>query len=166
MKTIDLETINKYNNNFIDKIQNFDFIKASIFNQMLLIGARFNDVYYLNNWEQIDDVFFRLKPLKNNNIRIINIKNMDPLLINQIQKKYNIYENTSYSNSLLWFKRIYENPFLFIKNKSVKTHIFRHAFAKNLKKKGKTDNEIKIILGERNQSSANQYIYSDIYTTI
>jgi integrase len=166
MKKCDDSYLNNLAIDFLSDIKDFDPIMYSVFNTMSLIGARFNDVYLLDNWTVVNDDIFTLQPLKGNHKRIFTSKELDPLLVNQLLKSFNIYHNISYSNSLFWFKRIFKDHTLRCKNKSIKTHLFRHLKAHNMLSDGFEPSEIKDYLGEKHQSSADQYIFSIIKSDI
>lgn len=163
MKIYTTDEIEAYVLDFLKVCRNFDPYFYSIFNTQYITGARFSDVYNLENWSIINDNTISLQPKKQNNLRIFDIDDMDDLLIQQVKSGYNGYELTSYSSALFWFKRIFPNPNLRVLNKPVKTHIFRHLKAKKLKEEGKTDKEIQQYLGEKKEISARAYIYSSIY---
>ncbi|WP_172914071.1 hypothetical protein [Capnocytophaga canis] len=148
---------------FLQTCQKFDPILYSIFYNQYLTGCRFDDIHNLARWELKNDNTLILSPCKKNNLRVFNINEVDFLLYEQIRYSYNVYQSISFSTALLHFGRLFPNPNLMIKNKPVKTHIFRHLKARKLKASGMSDHEIKEYLGERNMMSAHSYIYSVIY---
>lgn len=72
------------------------------------------------------------------------------------------YPNYSRLNYLYSLFSIYPN--IYIGQKKSTLHLFRHAFVKRLLASGKQPHEIKSLLAERNQKSADAYINS-IFTT-
>lgn len=132
------------------------------FELMYLTGCRANEAVNYRLWHPSGDLVINLLPLKFNNQREFLINYINCFLIdNLIASNFSVF-SVNYSkinyhilNQIRYYK-------ITIGDKSSSCHLFRHNFAKQLKLAGKSDLEIKHILGERNQSSANSYIYSVI----
>lgn len=75
-----------------------------------------------------------------------------------LEKPQNTFQ---YQQQLFFGARIFT-----IGEKKSFNHLFRHNVARQKKVAGWTDREIKIWLGEKNLISAEQYIYSDIFTNL
>jgi hypothetical protein len=75
-----------------------------------------------------------------------------------LEKPQNTFQ---YQQQLFFGARIFT-----IGEKKSFNHLFRHNVARQKKKAGWTDKQIKIWLGEKNLISAEQYIYSDIFTNL
>ena len=164
MKIYKLEELELASEVFLERVQIYNPIQASIYQNQINLGCRFNDVMKLEKWTIVNELTVSLLPQKNNSLRVFNKSDLDVLLLHQLENNYNYYAKTSYSDAISVFYRMFPIPNIRVKNKPIKTHIFRHIKAKQLKREGKTDNEIRLYLGENMQRSANDYIYSQVYT--
>ncbi len=163
MKVITLEDLESASQIFIDRVSIYNSIQSSIYSNQLNLGCRFNDVYNLERWSIVNELTVKLQPCKNNSVRVFNKSELDFMLLDQLENNYNLYEKTSYSDAVSVFYRMFPIPNIRVKNKPIKSHIFRHIKAKQLKRNGMSDNDIRLYLGENHQRSANDYIYSTIY---
>lgn len=164
MNIVTLEVLEKASITFLERIQIYNPIQASIYQNQIVTGARFNDVAKLANWSIVNDKTIKLQPQKKNDIRVFNIEELDVMLVDQLRSGYDMYRQTSYKNAVEVFNSMFPVRRMMVKNKSIKTHIFRHIKAKQLKRQELSDNDIRLYLGERSQRSANDYIYSTIYS--
>lgn len=164
MRIYTLEELESASILFLERVQIYNPIQASIYQNQINLGCRFNDVMKLAKWKEVNDLTCTLQPQKNNSLRVFNKSDLDVILRHQLENGYDLYSTTSYSDAISVFYRMFPIPNIRIKNKPVKTHIFRHIKAKRLKANGMTDNEIRLYLGENMQRSANDYIYSTVYT--
>lgn len=146
----------KNNNNYY-----YTYVKH-YFELMYLTGCRASESIDPKLWSILSETQIKLRPLKYNNDRLFLKNDIECFLIdNLIAGNLNVFDlNYSKINyHILQQVRSYK---ITIGDKSSSLHLFRHNYARRLKDKGFTDAEIKIKLGERNQSSANSYIYSVI----
>jgi integrase len=133
-----------------------------LFKIMHLTGCRLEEALNRAAWNIKATNLVTLKTVKNNHIRIIDETNSDDIatLINLLQ---NHYYTTSQKSNVLKIANLYLNQYnIYHQNKKLTTSIFRHNYIKKLKAKGKTDNEIKSIMGHIQQDNTNNYIYSEL----
>ena len=164
MKIYTLEELELASEIFLERVQIYNPIQASIYQNQINLGCRFNDVMKLEKWSIVNELTVSLLPQKNNSLRVFNKSDLDVMLRHQLENNYNLYSKTSYSDAISVFYRMFPLPNIRVKNKPIKTHIFRHIKAKRLKANGMSDNDIRLYLGENMQRSANDYIYSQVYT--
>lgn len=145
-------------------MQLYDKSAYHIFNNLSLTGARFNDIMSINNWYIKDKDFIILKPNKGNNERVFKSKELDSIFLSWIEKKVDIKRLRSYSTCNRYFIHLFPINPIIQKKKRLTTHIFRHVYAKNLKKNDLSDEQIQKKLGEKELKSAQNYIYSTLYT--
>ena len=164
MRIYTLEELELASEVFLERVQIYNPIQASIYQNQINLGCRFNDVMKLEKWSIVNELTVSLLPQKNNSLRVFNKSDLDVMLRHQLENNYNYYAKTSYSDAISVFYRMFPIPNIRVKNKPIKTHIFRHIKAKRLKANGMSDNDIRLYLGENMQRSANDYIYSQVYT--
>lgn len=163
MRVLTLEELEQATAVFMERVVIYNPIQASIYQNQINLGCRFNDVYKLEKWQIVNSLTVSLRPQKNNSLRVFNKSDLDFMLLDQLENEYNYYSKTSYSDAISVFFRMFPYPRIKVKNKFVKTHVFRHIKAKQLKRDGMSDNDIRLFLGENMQRSANDYIYSTVY---
>lgn len=164
MKIVTLEELETAVPIFLGRVLQNNIVQASIYQNQSNTGARYHDIARLSNWSVKNGNSFVLKPLKNNDIRIFSKDDIDVMLMQQIVHGYDMYSRSSYKSGVEVFNAMFPIRKMQVKGKPIKTHIFRHIKAKRLKRDGYSDNEIRLYLGERSQRSANDYIYSTIYS--
>lgn len=163
MKLISSIELNDILSSNLDAIKYNYFDRAFAFQLMFDTGCRVNETIEINRWNIINSTQITLKPQKGNLIRTFNQADLDPEFINSIQNNLPISYNLTTDKLRYSLKTHFVNYGFYIGNKKSVSHIFRHNFAKQLKLRGFTDNQIKLSLGEKNLSSAVGYIYSDVY---
>lgn len=112
------------------------------------------DVLDLNNGT------FVMQPLKNNNIRTLSYSEFPLDFRDIIKHSTNVFLFNSVSSAQHFFSNHWKYKTIFHKTKNVASHLFRHNYAKKLKNQGLTDGQIQLKLGEKQLSSAQNYIYS------
>lgn len=169
IKCIKMETL--LTNLQIDEICVFAMNGKTLYNRQLKIiaeiqyitGARANDVIEFNRWSEYNSTQLLLQPQKGNNARIFNKSDINNDFVYGVVNNENILEFETFRKYDYYLKLTLNRFGLSVGNKGINTHIFRHNYAKKLKDDGSTDVEIKDLLGEVRQSSANSYIYSNVY---
>lgn len=141
----------------------YDYIAYALFHTLYLTGCRYAELVHPENWSVIDDNNLSLQPAKKNNIRLFKASEIDDLFLTCLQNNYNIFAIKSYTYYLRTLNRLGGISDVYVKNKGISLHIFRHYKARILKEQGKTDLQIQQYLGERSLNSAKHYIYSTIY---
>ena len=139
---------------------NLDF---SVYIELLyLSGCRANDALEFNRWQLLANSSVLLTPQKGNNLRSFGASELPILFYNSLVDNENIFEYLSYPKVLYYLDELLNKYDFRIIKKRCTNHLFRHNYAKLLKNDGFTDIEIKDKLGEKNLSSAMQYINSSI----
>lgn len=130
---------------------------------LLISGCRINDVLEFNRWSVVDGTKIKLKPEKNNNDRLFEESQLTSLWFNSVQNNVDLFFDINYSKVVYELKKKFDKYYFMSYNKRLLSHIFRHNYAKQLKLNGSTDLEIKNLMGEKKLSSAQNYIYSQIF---
>lgn len=128
-------------------------------------GCRANDILQLNRWSVVDINTVRLAPQKGNNPRDFSVSILEPALIDAIFGNINIFQGLFYRKYSYYIDLALHRYNFTLGSKGIGSHLFRHNYARKLKDSGLTDSQVKDAIGERSQSSANAYIYSQIYFT-
>lgn len=133
-----------------------------LFKVMYYTGCRISDVLSYSNWVVLLDGRVQLQPLKGNNLRYFEVHELPDYFYNNIVNNVNQFNGLFYGACEYHLKQITDTKDFRQSNKKLTTHLYRHNYAKKLHDSSKTDEEIRIILGETNISSARNYIYSSI----
>lgn len=128
-----------------------------------ITGCRANDVIEFERWSNVGNNTIRLNPQKGNNFRDFDKSILDGSLVSCIENNVNLFEGLFYRKYQYYMASILGRFCFSLGSKNISTHLFRHNYAKKLKSSGYSDSDIKTMMGERNQVSANQYIYSQIH---
>jgi integrase len=170
-----------------------DVFIYSIIHTQFLTGLRINEVLEYNRWSVSVDIsnifgdsgffkpnFFEIQSLdyikfnnyetytvkteKKSNDRSFNYDELNNIFADCLKNNttYILPQNYRYISRA--FRKLLPITNIYIGNKPVNTHIFRHYKAKQLKNKGYTDEQIKDYLGEKDLKNAQTYINSEIYT--
>jgi site-specific recombinase XerD len=115
-----------------------------------------------NLWTLKSQSIYELQPRKGNNPREISKDDLPPSFINYLIDNLDIAYRIPYSSFIRAILFLQPAIIRTAGNKNIISHIFRHNYAKKLKTSGYSDIMIQTILGEKNLSSALNYIYSDI----
>lgn len=128
-------------------------------------GLRFNDVALCFNSTH-DENTFTIQPSKHNNLRTINFKDVNNSFISFVKGVDSFYYRQSYSSVIRFLKMCNPMSNLRINKKEIHTHIFRHNYMKKLFSSGHSISDICTITGEKQITSAVNYIFSSIYSNI
>lgn len=125
-------------------------------------GCRITEALEFNRWTLLGNGNIQLQPQKGNNLRVF-----DPTIVlckyfDKVIANNNIYSNIFYRKYNYYLEKAINYHQFTIGNKAVSSHLFRHNYARLYKANGQSDDDIRIILGEVAQQSANHYIYSQI----
>lgn len=155
-----LEDLNEFQATILEK--STDFKKAeTTFSLMASIGCRASEAMQQNFIEN-DEKSYLLVTKKRNFDRVILASRIPDDFLNCIKDRNMEYALASYSTINFYFERF--RPYaIYNTKKECSTHIFRHIYAKNLKKIGYSMEEIKEDLGEKHLASVFQYVYSELY---
>lgn len=145
---------------FLSEVEKYSPYTLPAFECMYFLGCRAIEAREKKRWSIVDNSFVLLNASKRNNQRIFLIEDV-PLSFLHYFKSDDIPENhLSYARLNYVFNKFFIYSQLFIGQKQSKLHLFRHNYTKGLIDKGFSNEEIKIKLGEKNQSSADAYINS------
>lgn len=137
-------------------------VMKDLVNLQYKTGCRINDILQHERWTVLGSGNLQLQPQKDNNTREFEYSEVTDKFYTSIIENTPLYAEISYRKYQYHLRQILNLYGLRLGDKGLCSHIFRHNYARQLKGSGMTDNDIKIRLGERNQSSANYYIYSTI----
>lgn len=126
-------------------------------------GCRANDALQFNRWSLLANGNVILQPQKNNLIRTFAQVDLPHKFYIYLAENYNPFVGLLYDKYQYYVGLSLRKYSPVIGNKGITTHLFRHNYAKKLKDLGFTDIDICQKMGERQQASANMYIYSNIY---
>jgi site-specific recombinase XerD len=126
------------------------------------LGLRFTEAYELERWTKITEEHYQLKCAKESDKRIINTGDIDERYRDMLENGIKTASIYSYRTLLRTFTAYFRYPYAKAKNKSCKTHIFRHIKALELKNAGLTNEEIQEYFGHKTVNSTKQYTENDI----
>lgn len=157
------------------KLDQWLFTRLGVFNHyvlsasfslelMYITGCRASEALDFSKWLLLGNGNVALDPLKGNNKRIIDLG----FFYQKFEEKWLVGESffggLTYRQLNYYTDKFFGNQKFWNLSKSLECHLFRHNYAKRLVRMGLSDIEVKDKMGERNQSSADQYIYSNIYS--
>lgn len=142
----------------------YSYVK-NYFELMYKTGCRISEAINPSLWHRVGADVLILQPLKLNNNREFLISEVNCFLLDNLLNGNLTVFDLNYSKVNYHILNQIRSYDVTIRNKNSSCHLFRHNYAKQLKLQGKSDVQIKNIMGERNQSSANEYIYSEIFST-
>jgi site-specific recombinase XerD len=128
-------------------------------------GCRASESCNLSLWNVINELTVCLSPLKYSDKRFFNIDELHPYFIDALIMGESNYQNILYRQLQYNIDKLIRCYGISSGSKSCSNHLFRHNYARKLKNRGLTDSQVKEKMGERNQSSADQYIYGKLYST-
>ena len=131
-------------------------------NMQYMTGARANDVLNFTRWTLLANGNVQLQPQKNNLLRLFTPEEIDSNFYEALVIDSNCFEGLFYRKYEYYLERILHSHIFRVNQKPVCTHLFRYNYARKMKENGFTDAEIKEKLGERQLTSAQAYIYSQI----
>lgn len=124
-------------------------------------GLRYNDVSLCFN-SSYNDTSFILKPSKHNNPRSILFSDVSSSFCNFVRGIDNLLYRIPYASLIREFKRCLPVPSVFINDKSILLHLFRHNYMKKLFLSGNSLSTIAQITGEKHVVSVSNYVFSEI----
>ena len=72
MKIYTLEELELASEVFLERVQIYNPLQASIYQNQINLGCRFNDVMKLEKWSIVNELTVSLLPQKNNSLRVFN----------------------------------------------------------------------------------------------
>ena len=127
-----------------------------------LTGCRANEALEFSRWQVLGNGNIQLQPQKGNNLRVFDPSIQTCRFFQDLIKGENACEGIFYRKYCYYLEKVLGSHMFTIGDKGVNSPLFRHNYARVKKLLGSTDNEIRIMLGEVTQQSADHYIYSEI----
>lgn len=127
-----------------------------------LTGCRVNEGLEFSRWQLLGNGNIQLQPQKGNNLRVFDPSIQTCVYFQDLIKNEYACEKLFYRKYCYYLDKVLHYHLFSIGGKGVNSHLFRHNYARVQKLLGHTDSEIKTLLGEVTQQSADHYIYSEI----
>lgn len=127
-------------------------------------GVRWAEAFNFNLYRDFDTELIRLDPLKGNNRRYLDKRDLLESSVSMIVSDSEYYAITPYRTALDYFYSQSNYIPAFYQNKECAFHLFRHNYFKNLYKEGYSIEEIVIKTGEVSKANISGYIDSIIST--
>lgn len=147
---------------FIDNLYKKDFYYADIAQNLYNTGLRFHELLEPYRISIIDDDNIEFLLEKSSGTRIISSKHFTDYLLANIlthSDPYYFCNLSTFKNMFSYFSPV---PVIKHKNKSIKSHLFRHNFVKQLSVQGYSVSEISEIISEKNETNTLNYINSQL----
>lgn len=132
------------------------------FELLKITGIRADEIN-LKYWIKLSPDLYKLTPTKRNNERFFTEAELTQEWIEAIELQNPVRFTNSYSSLMYYFQKTKLWSKMYVNVKEICNHLYRHLYARNLKDLGYTDDEIRIKMGEKKQTSADEYIYGIIY---
>ena len=126
-------------------------------------GFRWIDVYEVSRWTDNGDDTYTVDTAKNSNNRIIPTADIDTRFQHVLDSDVDVVQAFRYTMMSRYFNRHFTYPLMRCGNKQVSLHSFRYNIARDMHDKGKSDDEIKVFLGEVDIANARLYIYNELH---
>jgi len=130
------------------------------------LGIRATEALLPSIWSFPTSNTVVLQPHKGNNLRFFVRSDIPEDYLQSILFPEFINVIPSYSQLNYLFQIYMYYGKIWIGNKSSTLHLFRHNYVKKLKAIGLSDEDIRVRIGEKELSSAQQYIYSEYFVDI
>lgn len=128
-----------------------------------LCGCRANDLLEFNRWSVLLSGQLQLIPQKGNNVRLFDLSEVNDDWYYSVATNSSLLNSLNYRKYNYYVERALKKWDFHVMSKNISTHVFRHNYAKKLHDSGMSDVDVQTKLGERRLSSAQGYIYSNIY---
>lgn len=154
------QEIRKELRRIVQEVKNFDAVVYPQFLAMYWLGIRAQESIKREMWQfQGSDVLV-LSPQKYNDKRVFAVQDVPEEFLFYLKNADLFKYNVNYSRLNYTFSQLINYSAIFVGKKASTLHLFRHNFVKKLLEIGKTPEEIKIILGERQMKSTLAYVDS------
>jgi integrase len=148
---------------FIDNLYKIDFYYADIAQNLYNTGLRFHELLEPERITIIDEDNIEFLLQKGSGTRIIPSTQLTDYLLANILTHNDPYYFCNLSTFKNMFSYYSPVPVIKHKNKSIKSHLFRHNFVKQLSLQGYNVSEISEIISEKNETNTLNYINSALY---
>lgn len=160
---IDTETLSDVLTDVLKDSRLYSYGLIACANLQYLTGCRANEALEFSRWQVLGNGNIQLQPQKGNNLRVFDPSIGTCVFFQDLIKGSNSCEGIFYRKYFYYLDKILGSHMFTIGGKGVNSHLFRHNYARVNKLLGHTDTEIKNLLGEVTQISADHYIYSEIH---
>ncbi len=164
MKILSVSEIDTLCRKVVETAEQFDIFLHALFNTLYLTGLRAGEVIDFSRWSVDTAGNFTVLTEKNSNPRTFASDELDPLFADIITTQNTHLITFNYKYLQRTFNKFATYSQLFIGNKQVSTHLFRHNKAKRMILEGYTDTQIQSYLGEKDIKNALSYINSEVFT--
>ena len=136
--------------------------RTAVFETLYTFGFRLQELKYCHTWQFLDDRTIEAKTFKNNNLRLIEVRLCHPLLVNSVFERRNLLYLAGASTFEREFMVTNKPQRLFVNEKSITCHVFRHLVVKKLAERGASYAKIADYMGMRSAKTAKGYAISRI----
>ena len=148
---------------FKSRIASFNACYSSIYNTLFKYGFRISEVTDQSRWDISNLPFIIINTEKKSNNRIINISDLDDYAKTALNAGFFPYTNTSAKVASYFMKNYYNRKAMYVENKLVTTHLFRHYAIKFWYEIGWSVTQISEFIGEVDEKNTIGYINSKLY---
>ena len=147
----------------VEHAKKYDMYSYIIFDSLYKTGLRINELLDYSRISIIDINSVLVQTQKFSNPRVISISDFNPVYISHLASgslDAFIRSYSYYSEKILLFNSLFHK--LYINNKRISTHLYRHNFVKKLYEEGLSISEISNTIGERDNKNTFGYVHSQI----
>jgi site-specific recombinase XerD len=163
MKKLSDSEINQVCQTILETSEEFDIFLHALFDTLYKTGLRAGEVLNFSLWSVDSPDSLTVQTQKNSIPRTFAPDELSPVFADVLLTQNTRLINYNYKYLQRIFRRFAPYPQLFIGNKQVSTHLFRHNKAKRLILEGCTDTQIQTYLGEKDLKNALVYVNSEVY---
>lgn len=158
-----LEALQEDLQGFIFNIRAFNKRYASIFDMQFKTGLRIGECVQPNRFVFLDSPQFEIVTEKGSNNRIFNYTEFDDYFQDMYKLEQYPFPYCSESVASYFFRNYYKYSQVFVGDKGITTHLFRHCLVKFWHELGFDDEYIAAQIGEREVKNVKLYINSQLY---
>ena len=158
-----LEALQEDLQGFIFKIRAFNKRYASIFDMQFKTGLRIGECVQHNRFVFLDSQQFKIITEKGSNDRIFNYTDFDDYFKDMYLSVQYPFPFCSVSVASYFFRHYYKYSQVYVGDKGITTHLFRHCLVKFWHELGFDDLYIAEQLGEKDVKNIKLYIDSQLY---
>lgn len=159
----ELESLQEDLQAFIVNIRVFNKRYASIFDMQFKTGLRIGECVQPNRFVILDSPQFKIITEKGSVDRIFNYKDFDDYFKDMYLSNQYPFPYCSVSVASYFFRRYYKYSQVFVGDKGITTHLFRHCIVKFWHELGFDDEYIAEQIGEKEVKNVKLYINSKLY---
>ena len=148
---------------FVINMRSFNKRYASIFDMQFKTGLRIGECVQHNRFVFLDSPHFKIITEKGSNDRIFNYKDFDAYFQDMYLLEQYPFPYCSESVASYFFRHYYKYSQVYVENKGITTHLFRHCIVKFWHELGFDNEYIAEQLGEKDVKNIKLYINSKLY---